>query len=134
LEKKDGDKPTVDAAMSSMKLRDRILNANDTREEIVDVSEWGWGNVLCRNLTGLERAALSKLSTFRVNGMMTSKQTAADTVILGAYDPDTKEKLFRETDREALLLHNAAPLDKLAGVINELSGMAIESEEDSVKN
>jgi hypothetical protein len=131
---KDGDKqPTVETAMNSMKLRDRILNANDTREEIVDVSEWGWGNVLCRNLTGLERAALSKLSTFRVNGMMTSKQTAADTVILGAYDPDTKEKLFRETDREALLLHNAAPLDKLAGVINELSGMAIESE-DEAKN
>ena len=131
---KDGDKqPTVETAMNSMKLRDRILNANDTREEIVDVSEWGWGSVLCRNLTGLERAALSKLSTFRVNGMMTSKQTAADTVILGAYDPDTKEKLFRETDREALLLHNAAPLDKLAGVINELSGMAIESE-DEAKN
>ena len=132
--KKDGDKPTVDAAMSSMKLRDRILNANDTREEIVDVSEWGWGKVLCRNLTGIERAALSKLSTFRVNGMMTSKQTAADTVILGAYDPDTKEKLFRETDREALLQHNAAPLDKLAGVINELSGMAIESEDEATKN
>ena len=125
---------TNEAAAPSMSLRDRILNAQDTREEIVDVSEWGWGKVLCRNLTGLERAALSKLATFRVDGHMTSKQTAVDTVILGAYDPDTKEKLFRETDREALLMHNAAPLDKLAGVINELSGMAIESEEDVTKN
>ena len=131
--KEDGNEK-VAHTVPSMSLRDRILNATDTREELVDVGEWGWGKVLCRNLTGLERAALSKLSTFRVNGMMTSKQTAADTCILGCYDPDTKEKLFKETDRDALLLHNAAPLDKLAGVINELSGMAIESEDDVTKN
>ena len=117
-----------------MSLRDRILNAKDTREEIVDVSEWGWGKVLARNLTGLERAILSKLSTFSVNGKMTSKQTAADTVILGSYDPATGEKLFTETDRNALLTHNSAPLDKIAGVINELSGLSIESEDEAAKN
>jgi len=129
---KNGDKATkVDSAMS---LRDRILNAKDTREEIVDVSEWGWGKVLARNLTGLERAILSKLSTFSVNGKMTSKQTAADTVILGSYDPATGEKLFTETDRNALLTHNSAPLDKIAGVINELSGLSIESEDEAAKN
>ena len=116
-----------------MALRDRILNANDTREEIVDVSEWGWGKVLCRNLTGLERAALSKLATFRVSGQMTSKQTAVDTVILGAYDPDTKQKLFKETDRDLLLTHNTAPVDKLATVINELSGLGMDSEDDIKK-
>ena len=116
-----------------MALRDRILNATDTREEIVDVSAWGWGSVLCRNLTGLERAALSKLATFRVSGQMTSKQTAVDTVILGAYDPDTKQKLFKETDRDLLLTHNTAPVDKIATVINELSGLGMESEDDIKK-
>ena len=129
---KNGDKATkVDSAMS---LRDRILNAKDTREEIVDVSEWGWGNVLCRNLTGLERAALSKLATFRVDGKMTSKQTAVDTVILGAYDPETRDKLFQETDRDALLKHNTAPVDRLATVINDLSGLSMSSEDEIVKN
>jgi hypothetical protein len=126
------EKPTKVAAATS--LRDQILNANDVRSELVDVSKWGWGTVECRNLTGLERAALSKLSTFRVDGKMTSKQTAADTVILGTYDPTTGNKLFKETDRERLLNHNAAPLDKLAGVINELSGMTVESEDESEKN
>jgi len=126
-------KDEVGAGNAPMALRDRILNANDTREEIVDVSEWGWGNVLCRNLTGLERAALSKLATFRVSGQMTSKQTAVDTVILGAYDPDTKQKLFKETDRDLLLTHNTAPVDKIATVINELSGLGMESEDDIKK-
>jgi hypothetical protein len=65
---------------------------------------------------------------------MTSKQTAADTVILGAYDPTTGKKLFKELDRELLLNHNAAPLDKLAGVINELSGMTVGSEDEAEKN
>ena len=120
-------------AAPGMSLRDRILNAKDTREQVVDVSEWGWGMVLCRNLTGLERAALSKLATFNVNGKMTSKQTAVDTVILGAYDPDTREKLFRETDRDLLLSHNTAPVDKLATVINDLSGLGIGAE-DEIKN
>jgi len=126
-------KDEVGVGNAPMALRDRILNANDTREEIVDVREWGWGSVLCRNLTGLERAALSKLATFRVSGQMTSKQTAVDTVILGAYDPDTKQKLFKETDRDLLLTHNTAPVDKLATVINELSGLGMESEDDIKK-
>ena len=119
---------------SNMNLRDRILNTNDTRERLVDVSQWGWGTVLCRNLSGLERAALSKLSTFRIQGTVTSKQTTADTVILGSYDPDTKQKLFKETDRDALLAHNSAPLEKLAEVINDLSGITFEAEKEAEKN
>lgn len=132
-----------DAVPSARKttLREQILNAQDMREELVDVSRWGWaqstgGKLLAKSLTGLERATLSQMSQFNIEGVMVSEQTAVDTAILGTYDPaNPTEKVFRETDREALLEgHNSAPFERLATVINKLSGISLRSEEEIEKN
>jgi len=111
------------------------------RQKTVDVSEWGWakstgGKVLAKSLTALERATLSQMSKFNVDGEVISEQTAVDTVILGTYDPNNSdEKLFKLNDREALLEnHNSAPFERIASVINDLSGISRESQKKIEKN
>ena len=134
------DMPTK-ASPRKLTLREEILNAQDMREEPVDVNEWGWaknsgGKVLAKCLTALERSTLAHMNTFNIDGELMSEQTAVDTVILGTYDPNNPdEKVFRLTDREALLeTHNAAPFEKIAGVINRLSGISMESKKKIEKN
>ena len=128
-------------ATRKLTLREEILNAQDMRQESVDVSEWGWakssgGKVIAKCLTGLERATLAQMSTFNIGGEIVSQQTAVDTVILATYDPNNPdEKLFNETDRDALLeTHNSAPFEKIATVINRLSGISLESRKKIEKN
>jgi hypothetical protein len=132
--------PTKVAARK-ISLREEILNAQDMRQKTVDVSEWGWakstgGKVLAKSLTALERATLSQMSKFNVDGEVISEQTAVDTVILGTYDPNNSdEKLFKLNDREALLEnHNSAPFERIASVINDLSGISRESQKKIEKN
>ena len=128
-------------AARKLTLREEILNAQDMRQKIVDVSEWGWakssgGKVLAKSLTALERSTLSAMSVFNIEGEVVSSQTAVDTVILGTYDPNNPtEKVFSETDREALLeTHNSAPFERIAKVINDLSGISMESKKKIEKN
>jgi hypothetical protein len=127
-------------AARKLTSREEILNAEDMRQEQVDVSEWGWaksagGKVLAKCLTALERSTLAHMSTFNIDGELMSEQTSVDTVILGTYDLNNPmEKLFKLTDRDALLEHNSAPFEKVAGVINKLSGISLESKKKIEKN
>ena len=86
-------------------------------------------------MTALERSTLAHMSTFNIDGELMSEQTAVDTVILGTYDKNNPtEKLFNSTDRLALLEHNSAPFEKIAGAINKLSGISLESKKKIEKN
>lgn len=116
-------------------LADEILNFDDERSEIVTVPEWGNLKVLCKNMTGADRALLGsmvevdvKTNKARVNS------TAADFVIAGCFNPDTGERLFTPFKREQLLQKNSAALERLSSIVQRLSGMSDDEARNIEKN
>jgi len=109
------------------RLSDEILDFEDERTELVTVPEWGGKKVLCKNMTGADRAILSNMLDIdaRTNKVK-STSTSADIVILGAYNPETGERIFSPTQKERLLAKNSSALERLATVINRLSGIGEE--------
>lgn len=107
-------------------LADEILEFDDERTELVTVPEWGNKKVLCKNMTGADRALLNKFVKIDSRSkQVTSESTAVDIVLLGAYNPETGEKLFKNpvVQKTQLLKKNMAAIDRLAEVINKLSGI-----------
>lgn len=55
-------------------------------------------------------------------------------IISTACDPDTKEKIFKPADRDALALKSGAALEKIARVAMDLSGLSAEARKIIAKN
>lgn len=130
-----GESVTTGTAKRKLSLREEILNAQDLRQELVDVSEWGWakstgGKVLAKSVTGRQRAHVADSIGKGAD------INAIDLVIMGTYNPDDPvEKIFYETDRDALLdEHNSAPFEKIGEAINRLSGISAQSATEIEKN
>jgi hypothetical protein len=118
-----------------MSMADKILNMNDDRTEIVTVPEWDNMKVLCKNISGSDRAILARMLIVDSNtNKVTTKSTSADIVVMGAYNPETGDRIFSESQKIALLAKNSAPLERLAVVIQKLSGLSSESVEEAEKN
>ena len=116
-------------------MAEEILNINDERTEIVIVPEWNNMKILCKNLSGADRAVLS--SMLEVDGKtnkVKTKSTTADIVILGAYNPETGDKIFTQAHKSGLLMKNSAPLELLATTIQNLSGLNLDAVADAEKN
>ena len=116
-------------------MAEEILNINDERTEIVIVPEWNNKKILCKNLSGADRAVLSSmLEVDSKTNKVQTKTTTADIVIYGAYNPDTGERIFLPSQKAALLKKNSAPLERLATVIQKLSGLNPEGVDEAEKN
>lgn len=116
-------------------LAEEILNINDERTELVTVPEWNNIKILCKNLSGADRAVLSGM--LEVDGKtnkVKTKSTTADIVILGAYNPDTGDRVFSQSQKAGLLMKNSKPLERLATVIQKLSGLDQDGVDDAEKN
>ncbi len=103
-----------------MSLKDKILSANDTTKEMVEVPEWGV-TIEVRSMTGAARARIMSLSLDE-SGQSDISKVYPEVIIGCCFDPETGEAVFTSDDREMLMHKNAAALDKLATVASELSG------------
>lgn len=116
-------------------MAEQILNLNDERTKIIVVPEWNDMKILCKNLTGADRAIISKMLT--VDGdtnEIKTDSTTADLVLLGAYNPDTGDRIFAQSQRSMLLAKNSKALELIATTIQELSGLSKKSRKDAEKN
>jgi hypothetical protein len=115
-----------------MSLREKILAKQDIQEQIVEVSEWEV-SILVRGLTGRQRA---KLLTEAVDekGKPDLQKIYPELVILSSYDPETKEKVFQPTDRDAVVEKSGAALEKIAQVAMKISGLSPETAREAEKN
>ncbi len=111
-----------------MSLRDTILGADDLKESIEDVPEWGV-KVLLRGMTGKQRIRLveSVSSTGPDREFMYS-----DILIATALDPETDKPVFDPADREALAGKAGGVLERLALQVMKLSGVSIDDAEKEV--
>ena len=109
-----------------MTRREKILNANDRREETVTVPEWDT-DLLVIGQTAAARARWIQDAV--VDGKLDFSRVYADLVIACAHDPETRLPVFEETDREALNQKSGAALELVAQAairVNALSTTAID--------
>ncbi len=116
-----------------MNLREQILAANDLKEKVVEIPEWGTA-VIVRTLTGSQRAALLQEAVDQRTGKVDFSCLYPDLVILAAYDPQTKEPIFTMADREALAGKAGHIIERIAQEASKLSGLDAGAFEAAQKN
>lgn len=115
-----------------MSLKDKILSANDTVSETVEVEEWGV-TVEVRTMSGASRAVLLK-SAMDDQGELDLGKIYPDIVIGCTFDPETGERVFDTSDRDALMEKSAGALDKVATVAMKLSGFSAKAADEAGKD
>ena len=109
-----------------MSLRDTIIQAEDLDSRVVDVPEWGV-TVELRGMTGAQRMKLWEATQAKSRTHFYS-----DILIATTYDPDTGQHVFDPADRDVISEKSGAVLDRLTGIINELSGTSVEEAEEAL--
>ena len=110
-----------------MSQRDKILQADDIEEEIVDVPEWDV-KILLRAMNGQQQVRYAETVRGDSKGFM-----YADILMVTAYDPETRELIFDPADREALSLKSGGVLNRLGMKVLVLSGTDIETAVDELE-
>jgi hypothetical protein len=114
--------------------REDILKADDLEREVVEVPEWG-GTVIVQALTGKERDAY-EASCMQQRGKEMVRNLAnvrAKLVVRSVVDEEGN-RLFADTDANALGLKSAAALDRLFDVAAKLSRLSEEDVEELAGN
>lgn len=106
-------------------LRTKILEANDTTKEMVEIPEWDC-SIEVRSMTGAARANIMALS-LGADGEADISRVYPEVIIGCSFDPETGEPLFTSEDRDLLMSKNAAALDRVAAIASQLSGFAEKS-------
>jgi hypothetical protein len=101
-------------------IRDRIIAANDTAKEIVDIPEWGV-KVEVRSMSGAARAVLVQ-DAANNDGKLNFTRMLPEILIGCMFDPETGERIFDGEDTELLMDKSGAVLDKIIAVAMRLSG------------
>lgn len=113
-------------------LRDKILNTNDIRTEIIDIPEWGV-QVEIKSLTGKQRSLVLS-EAIGEKGKMDFEKMYPTLVIASTFDPITHEPVFQATDIAILNEKNGGALEKIAQKAMELSGLKEDSVGKAEKN
>lgn len=120
--------------MAKFLNREAILKADDLKTQDVEVPEWG-GSVRVRSLTGAERDKF-EATNYEIKDnktVMKLENVRARLVSLAAIDGEGKS-LFTPEDVAALGKKNAAALDRLFTVAQELSGLREKDLKEAEKN
>jgi hypothetical protein len=103
-------------------LSEIIFAKSDIAEELIHVDAWGV-DILVKAMTARDRARMvEQAGGGEVN--MNLEQILPDLVILCSYDPESGERIFMPSDRDALLAKSADPIEKIALKAMALSGMS----------
>ena len=92
-----------------MSLKDKIL-ATQLKSETVHVPQWG-ADILVKELNGGQRAKfMEKTMTVNKQGeaQINISNMNFEIALLSCCDPETGERLFKESDRESLFNISAA--------------------------
>ena len=100
--------------------KEAILNADDLKQQEVDIPEWG-GSVLIRELRGVERDAFEEGSLDKKRNL-TMTNIRARLVAMSAID-ESGDRLFTTADAAELGKKSAAALNRLFEVSCSLSGI-----------
>lgn len=100
--------------------RAQILAADDLKEEVVDVPEWG-GSVIVRSINGQDRDQF-EIGSLNLSMARQPVNMRARLVVLSCFGEDGK-RIFKDEDIESVSEKNALVLDRLFTVAARLSGI-----------
>jgi hypothetical protein len=103
-------------------LSEIIFAQSDIAEELIHVDAWGV-DILVKAMTARDRARMVEQAGGG-EASMNLEQILPDLVILCSYDPESGERIFMPSDRDALLAKSADPIEKIALKAMALSGMS----------
>lgn len=101
-------------------LSEIIFATSDIAEELVHVKEWNV-TLLVKAMNARDRARM--IEQAGGSDTINLEQVLPDLVILCSFDPETGERVFLPTDRDALLAKSASPIEQISMVAMRLSGM-----------
>lgn len=111
-----------------------IFKVEDLITEEVEVPEWD-GMVLVRALTGKERDEYeASLVERKGDQIIFKKENVRARLVAKCVVDEDGERLFKDSQIEALGKKNAAPLDRIYDVCTRLSGIGPSSMADFEKN
>ncbi len=103
-------------------LSEQIFAADDIQSELVNVEVWNV-SLEVRSMTALDRARM--ISTAQDNdGKFSMETVLPDLVIHCSFDPETGERVFKDSDKKALMSKSAIAIEQIATVAMRLSGMS----------
>jgi|ERR1039458_1968653 hypothetical protein len=119
--------------MGTFLTRDAILGAEDLGTEIVDVAEWG-GSVTVRGMTGKERDAFeASILERRGKRMVPNTANVRAKLVARCCLDENGDRLFTDSDAEALGAKSGAAIDRVYEVAARLSGMTDEDIDELVE-
>jgi hypothetical protein len=119
--------------MGTFLTRDAILGAEDLGTEIVDVGEWG-GSVTVRGMTGKERDAFeASILERRGKRMVPNTANVRAKLVARCCLDENGDRLFTDSDAEALGAKSGAAIDRVYEVAARLSGMTDEDIDELVE-
>lgn len=116
-----------------MSLRDRILEAADIPEELVEIPEWGV-TVLVRGLDGKSRTRMLAKAANQESGQVDLQRIYPELVIACTYDPEERDPLFTSDDEDRVMAKSGAALDRITTAAMRLSGMNGEAVDQAGKD
>lgn len=115
--------------MSAEAIRKQIFAADDAVEETIEVEEWGV-KLLLLSPSAKRRAAMIDTFTTVTFGADGEALTSMDVqamipslVIACAFDPDTREPVFTEADREGLSAKNGMVVERVGKACLGIAGL-----------
>lgn len=116
-----------------MKLRDKILAAQDIPSEELHVKEWDV-TVLVKGMTAGERITLMQNAYDQKTQQVNMAAVYPDVVVSCVHDPETSDAIFTNADKEALMGKSSAAIEVIAAVGLRLSGIGAEAEDAAGKD
>lgn len=115
--------------------KDQILEANDLKNESVDVPEWG-GSVLVRTMTGADRDSFeASMVSIGSDGVRKPEMSnmRSKLVALTVVD-DAGNRIFDAIDVPMLARKSAAAIERVFDVAQRLNGLGAKVEDAAEKN
>lgn len=115
--------------------KDQILEANDLKNESVDVPEWG-GSVLVRTMTGADRDSFeASMVSIGSDGIRKPEMSnmRSKLVALTVVD-DAGNRIFDAIDVPMLARKSAAAIERVFDVAQRLNGLGAKAEDAAEKN
>lgn len=113
-------------------IRDKILNAKDIKEDIMEIEEWDV-TLLVRGMTGQQRADLLQ-SALDDDGKVNMASAYPIILVSSIYDPDTREHIFTKKDIALLNEKSGGVMERIAMRCMQLSGLSKEDVSTARKN
>ena len=124
----------MDSATKIKGIREQIFKAKDIKEEVVTVPEWGGVKIKLKSLTAAQSTEAYRKTPKDGKGDINAIQYGYYLFMKSAYDVESDQPLFDDSDLKALMEKNVGILTRLSQKVSVLCGLEDGAVENAQKN